>query len=116
MNAVIIRSFGGPEVLEATDVPQPSPGDHEVLIHVRAAGVNPVDHKVRSGSFAKQEIQLPTVLGRDVAGTIEAFGRGVTGYQRGDAVYAFLGSYSGGYAQYAVAKEDEVALKPKSLD
>jgi len=115
MHAIIIRSFGGPEVLESTDLPEPKPQDGEVLIHVRAASVNPVDYKIRSGKYPRKP-ELPTVLGRDVAGTIEAVGRGVTGFKSGDEVYAFLGSHSGGYAQYVTAKDTEIAAKPKSLD
>lgn len=116
MNAIVIKSFGGPEVLEAADLPQPKPGDDEVLIHVKAAGVNPVDYKIRSGRYAKKETKLPAVLGRDVSGTIESIGRGVRGFKAGDEVYAYLGSHSGGYAQFAIAKENEVAKKPTSLD
>jgi NADPH:quinone reductase-like Zn-dependent oxidoreductase len=116
MNAVIIRSFGGPEVLENTDLPRPKPTNGEVLIRVRAASVNPVDYKIRSGSYVKTAIKLPLVPGRDVAGTIEAVGRGVSDFAVGDEVYAFLGSHSGGYAQFAIAREREVAPKPKSLD
>ncbi len=69
MKAVRIRSFGGPEVLELADVEKPTPKDDEVLIRVRAASVNPVDYKIRSGGYpvVKQD-QLPKVLGRDVAG------------------------------------------------
>jgi len=116
MNAIVIRSFGGPEVLEPAELPRPQPAEGQVLIHVRAAGVNPVDYKIRSGSYSKNDIKLPLVLGRDVSGTIEAVGRGVTDYKVGDEVYAFLGSHSGGYAQFAIAKENEIALKPKTLD
>jgi len=116
MNAVVIRSFGGPEVLETAELPRPSPRDGELLIHVRAAGVNPVDYKIRSGHFSKQATKLPAVLGRDVSGTVEAVGRGAAGFKPGDEVYAFLGSHSGGYAQFAIAKESEAAAKPASLD
>ncbi len=103
-------------MLEPAELPRPQPAEGQVLIHVHAAGVNPVDYKIRSGSYSKSDIKLPLVLGRDVSGTIEALGRGVTGYKVGDEVYAFLGSHSGGYAQFAIAKENEVALKPKTLD
>lgn len=116
MKAILIRSFGGSDVLESADVPRPEVADGEVLVRVRAAGVNPVDTKVRSGSFAKSGTRLPAVLGRDVAGRVEAVGRGVTGTKVGDEVYAFLGSHSGGYAEFALAKESELAAKPVSLD
>lgn len=116
MKAIIIRSFGGPEVLEPADMPRPEAREGEVLVRVRAAGVNPVDTKIRSGSFKKSDTALPTVLGRDVAGRVEAVGQGVTSTKVGDEVYAFLGSHSGGYAEFAVAKESELAAKPDSLD
>lgn len=116
MNAVLIRSFGGPEVLEPADVPRPEPHDGELLIQVHAAAVNPVDYKIRSGHFARQETELPTVLGRDVSGTVIAVGHGATGFKPGDDVYAFLGAHSGGYAEFAIAKETEAAHKPRSLD
>jgi Alcohol dehydrogenase GroES-like domain len=76
MKAVCIRSFGGPEVLELADIEKPEPADEEVLIRVRAASVNPVDYKIRSGSYpvVKQD-QLPKVLGCGVAGQIAHCGR-----------------------------------------
>ena len=91
MKAVCIRSFGGPEVLELTDIEMPRPADEEVLIRVRAASVNPVDYKIRSGSYPiVGEEQLPKVLGRDVAGEIARCGRAVRDFKEGDTVYAML--------------------------
>jgi NADPH:quinone reductase-like Zn-dependent oxidoreductase len=117
MKAIVMHSFGGSEVLESEDIPRPSPKSGEVLIKVQAAGVNPVDYKIRSGEFAKKETKLPAVPGRDVSGTVESIGRGVvTGLKPGDEVYAFLKSHSGGYAGFAIAQQNEVALKPESLD
>jgi NADPH:quinone reductase-like Zn-dependent oxidoreductase len=92
------------------------PKDGEVLIKVKAAGLNPVDYKIRSGEFAKKETKLPAVPGRDVSGTVESIGRGVTGLKPGEDVYAFLKSHSGGYAGFAIAQQNEVALKPETLD
>jgi NADPH:quinone reductase-like Zn-dependent oxidoreductase len=116
MKAVTLRSFGGPDVLEPTDIPAPELHDGEVRIHVKAAGVNPVDYKIRSGSFAKADVKLPPVLGRDVAGVVESVGRGVSDLKVGDEVYAYLNSHSGGYAEFAIAKDEEVAPKPRSVD
>lgn len=116
MKAVTLRSFGGPDRLEPADVPAPELHDGEVRIHVKAAGVNPVDYKIRSGSFAKADVKLPTVLGRDVAGVVESVGRGVSDLKAGDEVYAYLNAHSGGYAEFAVAKDEEVAPKPRSVD
>lgn len=117
MKAVRIRSFGGPEVLEFTDVEKPEPKDDEVLIRVRAASVNPVDYKIRSGGYpvVKQD-QLPKVLGRDVAGEIERCGRAVRDLEAGDTVYAMLDGGPGGYAEYVTVRADLVAPKPEQLD
>lgn len=116
MKAVVMNSFGGPEVLQSADLPMPTPKAGEILIQVHAAGINPVDYKIRSGKFLRAETKLPSILGRDVSGTIAAIGRGVSGFNVGDEVFAFLASHSGGYADYAIAKDNEVALKPVSLD
>lgn len=68
MKAVRIHEFGGSGVLTLDDVPRPEPSEGEVLIRVRAAGVNPVDWKIRSGAFGKSATKLPVTLGRDVSG------------------------------------------------
>lgn len=117
MKAMRIRSFGGPEVLELADVEKPQPRDDEVLIRVRAASVNPVDYKIRSGTYpvVKQD-QLPKVLGRDVAGEIESCGREVRNSREGDTVYAMLDGGPGGYAEYVTVRADLVAPKPGQLD
>ena len=117
MKAVRIRSFGGPEVLEFAEVEKPIPKDDEVLIKVRAASVNPVDYKIRSGSYpvVKQD-QLPKVLGRDVAGEIERCGSAVRDLKEGDTVYAMLDGGPGGYAEYVTVRADLVAPKPGQLD
>lgn len=116
MKAIVMHAFGGPEVLKTEEIREPIPEHYEVLIEVKAAGVNPVDYKVRSGSFRRRETELPAVLGRDVSGTVAGVGAGITGLNVGDDVYAFLASRSGGYAGFAIAKENEVALKPTTLD
>ncbi len=98
------------------EVPRPQPGEGEVLIRVRAASVNPVDSKIRSGKYRKGNAEFPLTLGRDVSGTVESLGPGVGGISQGDQVYAFLGSHSGGYAEYAIARTSELARKPARLD
>lgn len=117
MKAVRISGFGGPEVLELVDIEKPEPADDEVLIRVRAASVNPVDYKIRSGTYppVKQD-QLPKVLGRDVAGEIERCGRAVRDLTAGESVYAMLDGGPGGYAEYVTVKADLVAPKPGQLD
>lgn len=117
MKAVRIRSFGGPEVLELAEIEKPKPKDDEVLIKVRAASVNPVDYKIRSGAYSRvQQDQLPKVLGRDVAGEIERCGRAVSNFTEGDTVYAMLDGGPGGYAEYVTLGADLVAPKPGQLD
>ncbi len=89
MRAVIVRSFGGPEVLEVADVPVPAPGTGQVRIRVEAAGVNPVDMATRVGALAEAGLMtadLPVGLGWDAAGVVDAVGPGADGFAVGDRV------------------------------
>jgi NADPH:quinone reductase-like Zn-dependent oxidoreductase len=118
MKAVRIHSYGGPEVLKYEDAPEPKPGKGEVLIKVYAAGVNPVDWKVREG-YLKQAINypLPLILGWDVAGIVESIGTGVTKFKKGDEIFGKPDlTRNGAYAEYIVVNESDLALKPKSKD
>ncbi len=118
MKAVRIHNYGGPEVLKFEEAPRPQPGNGEVLVRIHAAAVNPVDWKVRAGRL-KERIQypLPLIPGWDFSGVVEATGSGVTRLKKGDEVYARPDlARNGAYAEYIVAKESEVALKPKSVD
>ena len=113
MKAIVIHSSGGPEVLKYEDAPRPQPKDDEVLIRVMAAAVNPVDVFIREG----RSNQFPLIPGMDVAGVVEQVGNKVTKFKRGDAIYAYLSfEEQGGYAEFAVTKQDHAALKPKSID
>jgi NADPH:quinone reductase-like Zn-dependent oxidoreductase len=115
MKAIVIHSYGGPEVLKYEDAPRPEPREDQVLIRVMAAAVNPVDVAIREGRFTRGA--LPLIPGMDVAGIVEKTGRNVTKFKKGDAVYAYLSfQEQGGYAEFAAAREDEVALKPKEVD
>ena len=119
MQAIRIHAFGGPEVLQLEEVARPVPAADEILVKVYASGVNPVDRVVRAGSSAamKYLLTLPMTLGWDAAGVVEAVGRGVTGFQPGDAVYGvpnFPGD--GSYAEYCAAKASQFALKPRRLN
>lgn len=116
MKAMLMYSFGGPGVLTVEDVPTPSFGPDEILIRVLAASVNPIDYKIRSGSFNLSAQRPPMILGRDVSGVVDQVGCNVKHLKRGDDVFAMLGAHSGGYAELAVAKIEEVALKPQFLD
>src|SRR5262249_20292684 len=118
MKAVRIHEYGGPEVLKYEDAPRPVPGLGEVLIHVHAAAVNPVDWKIRAGYLkGSLNYKLPMVPGWDASGVIEAVGPGVTSLKKGDEVYTRPDlTRDGTYAEYVVVKEAEVALKPKSID
>ncbi len=118
MKAVRMHSYGGSEVLVYEDVPQPQPAADEVLIRVHAAGVNPVDWKIRNG-YGKETFghHLPHILGCDLAGVVESVGSEVKRLKAGDAVYGYTSlRREGTYAEFIVAKESEVTLKPTSLD
>ena len=113
MKAIVYRTLGGPEVLKYEDAPRPSPREGELLVRVRAAGVNPVDAKVRSGDVGSGG-QLPAIPGYDLAGVVEESGPGATRFKKGDEVFADLHlRRAGAYAQFALVKEDEVAAKPR---
>jgi len=116
MKAVRIHAFGGPEVMRIDDLPEPSAGPDEVLVQVKAAGVNPVDYEIREGRFAPVSAgQLPIVLGRDVAGIATAFGEGVSDIAVDDDVYAMLPIEIGAFAEWIAAPVRLFAIKPKSL-
>jgi NADPH:quinone reductase-like Zn-dependent oxidoreductase len=119
MKACIIDAFGGRERLRIADVPTPVPGPQEVLIRVRAAGVNPVDWKIREG-YLKDLLPhaFPLTPGWDVAGEIERAGTQARRFQAGDPVYAYARLPTvqhGTYAEYIVLPENQVARKPGNL-
>jgi NADPH:quinone reductase-like Zn-dependent oxidoreductase len=105
--------FGGPEVLEVAEHPDPVPGEGKVLVAVRAAGVNPIDWKLREGSRASDPIEKPRRLGLDVAGVISALGDGVDGWSVGDEVV--VRGASGGYASEVVASVGKLVRKPAGV-
>src|SRR6266436_403973 len=117
MKAIRIHNYGRPEVLQYQDAPRPKPQAGEVLIRVHAAGVNPIDWKVREG-YMKDfwPHKFPLILGWDLSGVVEELGRGVSRFKRGDEVYSLPDpTRNGAYADYIVVREPELALKPKSL-
>jgi NADPH:quinone reductase-like Zn-dependent oxidoreductase len=117
MKVIRITRFGGPEVLDLESIPVPKPGKGELLVKVAAAGVNPVDFKIRAGKYpAVEQDKLAFIMGRDVAGTVVEVGGSGSRFATGDAVIAMPGIGRGGYAEYAVVKVTEAAKKPESLD
>jgi NADPH2:quinone reductase len=102
MKAIVVREFGGPEVMKLEDGPEPSPGPGQVTIRVGAVGVNPVDTYIRSGTYARKP-SLPYTPGTDVAGTVVKAGVGVVATKSGDRVYAHAAV--GGYADVALCED-----------
>ncbi len=117
MCAVVARGYGGPKVLWLEEVARPRPGREEVLVEVRAAGVNPVDWRLRRGEMRLLSgLKHTRILGRDVAGVVAATGEGVEGFRVGDKVYAMLGGvFGGGYAEYVAVEAGAVAPMPEKL-
>ena len=117
MKAVRYHDFGGPDVLVYEDAPRPRPGRGEMLVSVRAAGVNPVDWKTRMGMLRGLNPTLPQVPGFDVSGVVVSVGEDVGRFKVGDAIFAYLSlKRGGGYAEYALVREDEAAQKPAKVD
>jgi len=108
----------GPDVLVYEDAPCPHPGDGELLVRVHAAGINPVDWKIREGHLKEMlHRALPLVLGWDVSGVVEALGSHVSRIKVGDEVFSRPDiSRDGAYAEFIVIKEPEVVLKPTSIN
>ncbi len=127
MKAFIYKRYGPPEVLEMSDVPKPIPGDHELLIRVRAATVSAADWRVRSlkmppgfGFLGRLVfgIRVPRqqILGTELAGDVEAVGKAVTSFKVGDQVFAFPGGGMGAYVEYkCMPANGAVAIKPSNL-
>ncbi|GHD58139.1 NADP-dependent oxidoreductase [Jeongeupia chitinilytica] len=117
MKAIRIHRYGGPEVLQLDEVPVPVPAADELLVRVKAAGVNPVDWKIREGWRADLlQHRLPLTLGWDVAGVVESVGSSVTGFKAGDAIYARPdASRDGCYADYVVVRAGEAAIMPPTI-
>jgi NADPH:quinone reductase len=114
MKAMVVREFGGPEVMKIEELPDPKPGPSEIVVRIRAIGVNPVDTYIRGGSYARLP-SLPYVPGSDAAGDIEAVGAAVSGFAPGDRVYIYGttgGGSVGAYAERAVCAPTQVYRLP----
>jgi NADPH:quinone reductase-like Zn-dependent oxidoreductase len=117
MRAITQHTFGGPDVLGIADVERPQPLPTEVLVRVRAVGVNPVDAAIRSGTWPLLG-DPPFVLGWDISGVVEETGVGVTRFRPGDEVYGmpYFPRAVGAYAEFVVASSRQLAFKPSRLD
>lgn len=109
MKAIVVREFGGPDVMKLEDVPAPSAGPARILIRVKAVGVNPVDAYIRSGAYARKP-NLPYTPHADIAGVVESVGANVVSVRPGDRVYAFLADAGG--AELAACEEWQVKRLP----
>jgi NADPH:quinone reductase-like Zn-dependent oxidoreductase len=111
------RCFRGKDVVETEDIDVSQPDAGEVLVSVRAASVNPVDFKIRSGKYpAVKNDRLPYTLGRDVSGIVEKCGAQATRFKVGAEVFGIVGIHGGGYAEKAVLDQNAITAKPAGLD
>ncbi|GGB05117.1 NADP-dependent oxidoreductase [Puia dinghuensis] len=123
MKAIVLSKPGGVENLVVQDIRTPIPGDHEVLVQVRAISINPVDGYVRESGLLKltvlhlQPEEQPVILGWDIAGTVTDTGRSVTRFKKGDDVFGLVNFEGHGkaYAEYVAAPESHLALKPAGI-
>lgn len=115
IKACRVHHFGSPEVITLEDLPRPQPGEGEVLVKVKAAGVGPWDAWIRAGRSALPQ-PLPLTLGSDLSGIVEAVGPKVTEFAAGDGVFGVTNPrFTDAYAEYAVASAGMIARKPGRL-
>src|SRR5439155_3828880 len=117
MKAFIVDRYGGPDRVRAGETPDPKVGENDVLVQIHAAGVNPLDSKIRNGEF-KQILpyRLPLILGNEAAGVVVRVGSRVRRFKPGDEVYARQDKGRiGTFAEFIAIAEDDVAHKPKAL-
>ncbi len=115
MKAVRIHEFGGLDALSYESATRPVAAAGEMVVRVKAAGVNPVDAGVRKG-WLKGRVKLPFTPGFDVSGVVDSVGDGITRFKNGDQIFAYMDlSRGGGYAEFAIVKETEAAPKPSRL-
>jgi NADPH2:quinone reductase len=121
MKAILVREHGGPEALKLEDLPDPKPNAEQVVVRLKAVGVNPVDVYIRSGAYARKP-SLPFIPGSDAAGEVESVGSNVKKYKPGDRVFIHgtaaehtHGHYGGAYAQKAVCNLDHLYRLPDNV-
>ncbi|NIQ91758.1 MAG: NADP-dependent oxidoreductase [Deltaproteobacteria bacterium] len=119
MKAIAINEFGGRDTLQLMDLPVPEIKPGEILVKVKAAGVNPVDWKIREGYIKDLfPYEFPIILGWDAAGIVEQAGEEVTRFKEGDEIFAYCRKpmvKGGAYAEYIVLEEEHAAIKPKNI-
>jgi NADPH2:quinone reductase len=119
MKAIAINEFGGRDTLQLMDLPMPEIKPGEILVKVKAAGVNPVDWKIREGYIKDLfPYEFPIILGWDAAGIVEQAGEEVTRFKEGDEIFAYCRKpmvKGGAYAEYIVLEEEHAAIKPKNI-
>ena len=113
MKAIIVREFGASEVLKLEETTDLEPDENQILVCVKAVGVNPVDTYIRAGQYANQP-HLPYTPGKDAAGIIESVGANITKFKTGDRVL-IAGSVSGTYAEFCLCKEDQLIKLPDNV-
>ncbi|GAA1697930.1 NADP-dependent oxidoreductase [Microbacterium sediminicola] len=113
MRAVVYTAFGGPDVLHTIEIPTPEAGPGRIVVRVEAAGVNPIDAKLRSGMRASQTIDKPRRIGMDGAGIVVDVGPDVDGFRVGDPV-VFARTF-GAYAEFVAVKADAATLRPANV-
>lgn len=116
MNAVVLETCGSP--LRNIEIARPVAGANQVLVRIQASGLNPLDAKIRAGKAGHAQVQLPAVLGIDMAGVVEAVGPGVSAFSVGDLVYGMtggVGSVQGSLAQFAAVDADLLARQPGNI-
>jgi NADPH:quinone reductase-like Zn-dependent oxidoreductase len=116
MKAVVLRGFGSADQFTLTEVDKPEMLDDQVLVRIKATSFNPIDYQMRQGAAERKLLKSP-ILGRELAGVIEATGKGVTQYGAGDEVAAYVGGLAsnGTYAEYISIPQSLIARKPASV-
>ena len=119
MKAIAIDEFGGEDTLQLMDLPLPKVKEGEILVKVKAAGVNPVDWKIREG-YLKDLFphEFPVILGWDAAGVVEEVGNDVGRFKQGDEIFAYCRKpivHGGAYAEYSALEEEHAAIRPKNI-
>ncbi len=113
MKAIIVREFGAPEVLKFEETADLEPAENQVLVKIKAVGVNPVDAYIRTGTHA-QKPELPFTPGKDAAGIVEKTGANISGFKAGDRVLT-TGSVTGTYAEFCLCEESQLIKLPENI-